>query len=86
MTLAHWWLSFVDPDGPRFLGVVIVRAHSFPEAIRVSHLLGINPGGAVRGEPLDDTDGSWLEHTERLLSREELERIGAIATPREMMS
>jgi len=53
-----WWLSFVDPDkapplelqepgGPSFLGVAIVQAPTYLEAIRRAHRLGINPGGEV---------------------------------------
>ncbi len=47
-----WWLSFVDPDGGQFLGVCVVRRHSFVAAIQRAHQLGINPGGQVEGQAL----------------------------------
>ena len=54
-----WWLSFADPlrpTGQQFLGVVIVDAIGFIEAVRVTHILGVNPGGEVRG--IEKPDGS----------------------------
>ena len=71
-----FWLSFADAD--RFLGAVLVPAHSFVEAIKVSWILGLNPGGDVL--PVEAPDGfqpraGWAE---RLLSRadcEEFERL-----------
>lgn len=53
-----WWLSFVDttqsapvdqqqPGMGGFLGVVIVQADTVEEAITISHLTGVNPGGQV---------------------------------------
>lgn len=50
--LGLWWLSFVDPDRPegqRFLGVVIVQALGFGDAINVSFAKGLNPGGEIQG-------------------------------------
>lgn len=57
-----WWLSFADADG--FRGVVIVRAHGLISAVRLTHQLGVNPGGEVAG--------SWVD--ERALERYELNR------------
>ena len=42
-----WWLSFAAADG--FRGVVLTRAGSFIEANQKTHMLGVNPGGEVRG-------------------------------------
>lgn len=56
-----WWISFVDTDQPeptepeemapgkgRFVGLAIVDGTSeFIEAVRISHRLGLNPGGQV---------------------------------------
>lgn len=50
--LGLWWLSFVDPErkpGFSFLGVVIVEAYGFGDALNISHAKGINPGGEVQG-------------------------------------
>lgn len=55
--MSLWWLSFVDgsrPEGDRFVGVCVVEADEFIDAIRLSHELGCNPGGAVRGTPTKD--------------------------------
>lgn len=70
--MAWWWLSFAD--GEQFLGVAVIRAGSFPEAIRVAHILGCNPGGEVHGEVLErDTIPSG--YAERLLTRAEVEAM-----------
>jgi hypothetical protein len=56
-----WWMSFVDPDrsapaeeqvpgGGGFLGVAIVEADTMEQAMTVSHLAGINPGGQVEAK------------------------------------
>jgi hypothetical protein len=45
-----FWLSFCDPDlpeGQRFLGVVIVRAKTFEDAVFISWKRKINPGGQI---------------------------------------
>jgi hypothetical protein len=50
-----YWLSFVEKmiTADKFLGVNIVRASSFEEAVMISHILRINPGGeCVGGGPL----------------------------------
>jgi hypothetical protein len=73
--MSLWWLSFADWRGP--LGATIVRAHSFPEAVRVAHLLGVNPGGQVCGAEVPADLATMFEgYTERALSREDLERLG----------
>lgn len=60
MTGDLWWLSFVDParsapleeqvpGGGGFLGVAVVEAPTFIDAVDKAHRLGINPGGEVKG-------------------------------------
>ena len=52
-----WWLSFADPDQPKgsqFLGVAIVDAVCFEEAVVWSHMLGCNPGGEVQGVDISE--------------------------------
>lgn len=76
--LGLWWLSFADgskPKGSTFLGVVIVEAYGFTDAIQKSHDLGINPGGEVQGF-LVPSDGHPVALHNRLLQRDELEDIG----------
>ena len=73
-----WFLSFADgnlPQGSQFLGGAIVRASHMIEAVRVAHILGINPGGEVQGiqvpsKLVSRIKGKWIE---RLLTREECE-------------
>jgi hypothetical protein len=77
--MTTWWLSF-SGDG-RNLGICIVDAHSFPEAVMVAHILGINPGGEVRGWPMhgdvrDREVARWGK--ERLIPREELAAGGGM--------
>ncbi len=48
--MTRWWCSFCDPRKPRgeqFLGLCIVEAVDQISAVRVTHALGINPGGEV---------------------------------------
>lgn len=74
-----WWLSFADgtkPTGEQFLGVAIVEALGFIEAVRVAHLLGINPGGEVRGGPVP-TEPYPETVRNRLLSKDEILALGA---------
>jgi hypothetical protein len=49
-----WWLSFVNPGDERFLGVCVVKRHSFVAAVQRAHQLGINPGGQVAGQVLPE--------------------------------
>lgn len=68
-----WWLSFADPARPKgqqFLGVSVVRAESFTQAVFQARSLGINPGGQVQGFEVES--GTIPEgDIERLLSRDE---------------
>lgn len=57
--LGLWWLSFADTERlPEFsfLGVVIVEAYGFGDAVNISHAKGLNPGGEVRGMQVDPAD------------------------------
>jgi hypothetical protein len=68
------WLSFADadlPEGQQFLGAAIIKASNFVEAVKVAHILGINPGGEVMSlEVPEDVEipEKWVE---RLLTIEE---------------
>ena len=71
-----YWLSFADPDKPKgaqFLGVSMVLASSFEDAICKAHELGINPGGEVMCAELDYAPDEKLQH--RLLSAEDIKGI-----------
>jgi len=67
-----WWLSFVDPEDGKLLGVVIVRGESFDDALTRSGRLGINPGGGVRGTKLPKGAEPDKQFLNRLLSAEEI--------------
>lgn len=82
-----WWLSFVDPDkappleeqrpgGPSFLGVAIVQAPDYLEAVRRAHRLGINPGGEVAGFGPIGVDEVAEEWCHRLLTATEANIAG----------
>ena len=73
-----WWLSFADgslPEGSQFLGAVIVRAKTFLEAVKVAHILEINPGGECVGKQIPEDVVVAEEWIERLLDRSECERF-----------
>lgn len=77
-----FWLSFCDqgrPEGEQFLGACIVRAMSFIEAVQVSHVLEINPGGEVQGHQVEYEAEARnpipVEYLERLLSREDCQEL-----------
>lgn len=61
--MSLWWLSFADPEKPagaQFLGVAIVEAADLPSAIKAAWALGCNPGGSVKGFPVDPTQHARL--------------------------
>jgi hypothetical protein len=71
------WLSFCDdelPKGSQFLGVCIVEAHNFVDAVRKAHALDINPGGEVRGVAFDGIEVP-PEYIEKLLDKQQLEKL-----------
>lgn len=77
-----WWLSFADPNRPRgtqFLGVIVIEAAGFIDAVDKTHAANINPGGEVRGEPVEVHDIPE-QYRNRLLTREETELFGVSTT------
>lgn len=81
-----YWLSFVEPQEDRFLGVVIVRgAADLLTAVQVSHALGLNPGGEVRGMLVDRKEGIAEipeGYIERLLTRDDVNKLmEAVGSP-----
>lgn len=84
---ATYWLSFIDQERRRNLGVCFVDVpvdrtptDNIRAAIQESHRLGCNPGGEVLAIRLEEaaTDRERLAATERgrLYSREELAALG----------
>ena len=67
-----WWLSFVDPEDGKLLGVVIVWGESFDGALTRCGRLGINPGGGVRGTKIPKGAEPDKQFFNRLLSAEEI--------------
>lgn len=55
MKAIWWWLSFANNE--RNLGVALVKAGDFIEAVRRAHALGINPGGEVNGWAVEEDLG-----------------------------
>jgi hypothetical protein len=83
MTAGWWWLSFCDPSRPtgqHSLGVAIVGAASFPEAVMVAHATGCNPGGEVMGHPVrEDMGAPPAEWDHKLVSSlAEIERLESL--------
>lgn len=72
--MTWWWLSFANPylpAGSQFLGACLVKAHGVAEAVRVAHVLEINPGGEVQFMKLLPTAPIPAKWAERLLTRAE---------------
>ena len=69
-----WWLSFADETG--FRGVVITHAANFMAAHLAVTMLGLNPGGEVRGFPYPAGEVPEPGDVGRLLTREDMDRIG----------
>lgn len=62
----------MDPDRPkgqRFLGVCVVRADGLIEAMEKTHWLGINPGGEIVGQEIEQMPDDCIN---RLLGQDEL--------------
>lgn len=49
-----WWLSFADETG--HLGVAVIVAPTFLEAVERSHEQGLNFGGQVMGLPISSVE------------------------------
>jgi hypothetical protein len=79
--MAYYSLSFADPsrpEGQRFLGVCIVEAITFADAIRRAWELSINPGGEVQGfaVPVEFEHNIPRIGINRLISKQELNQLG----------
>lgn len=74
-----WWLSFANPSaarGRQFRGVCVVRGSDLVTAAERAHVLGINPGGQIRGHALTNNREPPEALREKLVTnRDELERI-----------
>jgi len=78
-----WWLSFADKD-LGFLGAVLVWAEDFKDAHLKVTMLGLNPGGAVKGFLVKDeiayaTEAPFKpeDHCNKLLSKQYInEKMG----------
>jgi hypothetical protein len=68
-----WYLSFADASG--FRGAVVVQSRGKLGALTRTHELGINPGGEVLSIDLPEDVTVPAQAANRLLSREEVERI-----------
>ncbi len=81
--LPLWWLSFCDatkPAGSQFLGLVLVRGVDMVQAVKVAHVLGINPGGQVSGIACDPAvlarlSFSLEDFANRILDKREAETL-----------
>lgn len=78
-----FFLSFADPHkapGTQFLGVCIVDAPTFQDAVQKCWDLGINPGGEIRAYRFPPTHPFPPGVKDRLLTREEAEAADAMAS------
>lgn len=76
-----WWLTFAEEG--RHLGVVLVEADSFLDAVMQTHAQKVNPGGQVEGALMPmhlcpAPDRKVMDALPRLtlLSREDIEKAG----------
>lgn len=74
-----WYMSFCDPRKPKgqqFLGALILEAHSFEEALIISHLTKLNPGGEIQYfEIYEEAREFCHPYMNRLMQRAEAESI-----------
>lgn len=76
-----WWLSFCDtskPKGLQFIGIIIIPAINFIQAVAKTHVLNINPGGEIEGVELPSSVKISSEYQNRLLSKKELYDSGLL--------
>lgn len=73
----YMWMSFVNPNTGKNLGVGIVQAHTIQRATRIAWEQGWNPGGEVMGIPMDKESAkdTGLEFN-RLYSADEVKAMG----------
>jgi hypothetical protein len=69
-----WWLSYANDEG--FRGVVITYASDFLSACMKSKMLGVSPGGQVRGFELPPEAESEIaaQDLDRCLNQEEAKK------------
>lgn len=69
-----WWLSYADDEG--FRGVVITYAVDFLAACMKAKILGVSPGGQVRGFelPPEAEEEVAARDIDRCLSQKEAEK------------
>ncbi len=71
-----WWLSYAGQEGSR--GVVLVSARDFLHACERSKILGLSPGGEVKG--FEVPEGEWFDRCSafcnRRMTRQELQALG----------
>lgn len=58
-----WWLSFATNE--RSLGVMLVDAPTFEDAVAMTHVAKVNPGGEVAGAPIDEALATHATPEER---------------------
>lgn len=78
-----WWLSFADsrlPEGEQFLGVLILPGRSVTEVVRLSHIIGENPGGEIQIAEIPEIPSVpiLIQHTFKLLNKDDLEKTGLL--------
>ncbi len=76
LPLSGWYMSFAEPG--KFLGGCYLEARGPASALRLSHELGINPGGQVMhvGFPLElMRQNVPVNMRNRLLTRAEVEAL-----------
>jgi hypothetical protein len=84
--MTYYWLSFVDndrPEGDRFIGGCMVEEASEWQALTITHVLGINPGGEVAIVAIDAAhEPGMLEKFQinRLYSKAEIQAMGEYRT------
>lgn len=76
-----YWLSFCDPNKPagsQFLGVSVVPALDFAEAVTVANAMRCNPGGEVLGAAIPDELMVPGRFVGRLMSKAEAQELDAL--------
>tara|TARA_Y100000034_G_scaffold81854_1_gene98122 strand:+ start:156 stop:395 length:240 start_codon:yes stop_codon:yes gene_type:complete len=75
--VTHWLMSFGDTTTGKNLGCCVVKSSSGIQAHKLSHQLGINPGGEMRsyGLTTEQFEEQGLE-VNRLYTRAEMLQMG----------
>jgi hypothetical protein len=68
-----WWMSFVGEEG--FRGGILTRAPGFLSAVAKVNILGLSPGGEIKGVDVVSMPEEFKQYADRLLSKEDLERF-----------